>query len=432
MRVAIIGAGYVGLVTGAVFASFNNKVSVVDLNEDKVSLLREGSLPFFEPKLEHLIKNGLKSKSLSFTTDCKQAVNKAKIVFICVGTPNSKNGEVDLTQLYSALREVARSLRNNSVIAIKSTVPIGVETKLKTIVKRYSQNNLEIVVVPEFLREGTAVDDAFHPDRIVIGVENLRSKAVDLVLDLYKRLPGERIICDLRSAQLIKYAANSFLATKISFANAVSRIAEKVGADAKKVLIGVGLDKRIGSSHLNPGVGYGGSCLPKDVVAFINISKKIGYDFGLLKEVDRVNQEQVKNFVKRIISKLNNKLDGKRIAILGLSFKPGTDDIREAPSLKIIKMFLDAGCEVTAFDPVAIPNVNKTNLGPKIKFADDAYAAAKDADCLVIVTEWEEFANLDLLKIKKLMKTPLIADGRNIYNSDEVRALGFDYLSVGV
>ena len=430
MTISIVGAGYVGLVTGSVFADFGHKVTVVDIDKKRIEELKGGKSPFFEPSLEDLIQRGLESKRLEFTTNYSAAVPVSKVVFICVGTPPLEDGSVDLRQLYSATESVAKNLKGQTIIAVKSTVPIGIEAELEKIIRKYSKNNFEIVAVPEFLREGSAIEDTLHPDRIVIGAAKSRGKIVDTILDLHKHFSGERIIIDLRSAQLIKYAANSLLATKVSFANAVAALSEKIGADAEKVLHGVGLDKRIGRTYLYAGVGYGGSCLPKDVLAFVDVAQKFGYDFGLLKEVDRINQEQIENFVRKIREALNGTIEGKKIAVLGLSFKPNTDDIREAPSLKIIEFLLEQGAKVSAYDPVAIPNVRKV-LANKIDYAKDSYDAAKGADCLAVVTEWNEFRDLDLAKVKKLMKTPLIADGRNIYDADKVKEQGFTYFGIG-
>jgi UDPglucose 6-dehydrogenase len=430
MTISIVGTGYVGLVTGAVFADLGNKVFCIDINAEKVENLKKGKIPFFESGLEELVKRSLESKRLKFTSDFESSISSSKVVFICVGTPPLEDGSVDLSQLYSATETTAKHLKGHTVVAIKSTVPIGIEVELEKIIKKNSRNHFEIVAVPEFLKEGTAIEDTLHPDRIVIGAKELDGKSVDLILDLHKHFSGERIICDLRSAQLVKYAANSLLATKVSFSNAVAQLSEKMGADVEKVLHGVGLDRRIGKTYLSPGVGYGGSCLPKDVLAFVDVAAKFGYDFGLLKEVDRVNRQQIDNFVKKIRNALGGTVEGKRIGILGLSFKPETDDIREAPSLKIIKLLLEQKAEITAYDPVAIPGVEKI-LGDQIKFGKDAYEVAQDADCLAVVTEWNEFRDLDFSKIKSLMRTPIIADGRNLYDPQLIKKLGFVYNGVG-
>lgn len=428
MTVSVVGTGYVGLVTAAVFADFGHKIFAIDIDKKKLEDLRRAKIPFFEPGLEELVKRGLKSKRLNFTSDFSSSIPASRVVFICVGTPPLEDGSVDLRQLYSATQSVSKHLKGQTVIAIKSTVPIGIEVELEKIIQKESHNHFELAAVPEFLREGSAIEDMLHPDRIVIGATN--KKVIDVLLDLHKHFSGERIICDLRSAQLIKYAANSLLATKVSFANAVAQLADKMDADAEKVLHGVGLDKRIGRTYLYPGVGYGGSCLPKDVLAFVDVAQKFGYDFGLLKEVDRINEEQIETFVKNIRSALGGSVEGKKIGILGLSFKPNTDDIREAPSIKIIDLLLEQGAQVSAFDPVAIENVRKVFDG-KVEFVKGPYEVAKNSDCLAIVTDWNEFRDLDLLKIKKVMKNPLIADGRNVLDADKVKGLGFKYFGIG-
>lgn len=430
MTISVVGTGYVGLVTAAVFADFGHKVFAIDVDRKKIEELKGAKVPFFEPHLKELVKRGLGSKRLNFTIDFSSSISQSRVIFICVGTPPLEDGSVDLRQLYSATASCAKKLKGQTVIAIKSTVPIGIEVELEKMIRKNSKNHFEIVAVPEFLREGSAIEDTLHPDRIVIGAENPNGKAVDLILDLHKHFSGERIICDLRSAQLIKYAANSLLATKVSFANAVAQMADKMKADAEKVLHGVGLDRRIGRTYLYPGVGYGGSCLPKDIMAFVDVAQKFGYDFGLLKEVDRINEEQIANFVKRIREGLEGTVEGKKIGILGLSFKPDTDDIREAPSLKIIDLLLEQRAQIIAFDPVAVANVKKV-LDGKVKFAKGAYEVAKGADCLAVITEWNEFRDLDLEKIKKLMRTPLIADGRNIFNMEKAKELGFKYFGIG-
>jgi UDPglucose 6-dehydrogenase len=430
MTISFIGAGYVGLVTGAVFADFGHKVYVVDINKDRIKNLNKAKIPFYEYGLEDLVKRGIESKRLIFTTSYYDSVPDSKVVFICVGTPSAIDGSVDLHQLYQATESVAKHLKGQTVIAVKSTVPIGIEIELEKIIRDKSSNHFEIVSVPEFLREGTAIEDCMHPDRIVIGSKYQNGKAVDLILDLHKHFSGERIICALRSAQMVKYAANSLLAIKVSFSNAVALLAEKMGADAEIVLHGVGLDKRIGRSYLYPGVGYGGSCLPKDILAFVDVASKFGYDFSLLRAVDKINQEQIDNFIYKIKQALSNDIKGKKIAILGLSFKPNTDDIREAPSIKIINKLFDSEAKVVVYDPVATGNIKKI-FDNKIDYGRNPYDAAKGADCLAIITEWNQFLDLDFEKIKKLMKTKIIADGRNIYDGDMLRRLGFKYLGVG-
>ncbi len=429
MTITIIGAGYVGLVTAAVFSELGNKVFCVDIDKKRIENLKKGIVPFYEPQLsEYLIRN-VSKKRLIFTDSYKDSVPTSQAVFICVGTPPKEDGETDLHYLFSAVEETAKNLKSYTLITIKSTVPIGFETELEAIVKKYAKSKFEFAASPEFLREGTAIEDTLHPDRIVIGTNS--KKAQKILLDLHAPLSGERIICDMRSAQLIKYASNAFLATKISFANALSVISEKMGADVVKVVRGVGLDKRIGQSFLNPGVGYGGSCLPKDVMAFIAQASHFDYDFDLLRSTEAINLNQIENFTNKIINTVSKdkKLKDSKITILGLAFKPNTDDMRDAPSVKIIKRLLDFGVKITAYDPKA--NEAAKNILPQIKYAGDAYSALIDSDAMVIITDWLEFSELDLSKVKKTMNMPLIIDGRNIYDPQKVKEMGIKYIGIG-
>jgi UDPglucose 6-dehydrogenase len=427
MTITIVGSGYVGLVTGAVFADLGHKVFCVDIDTDKISKLQEGQIPFYEPNLSELVKKGLEDSLLIFTTSFEDSIPQSEIVFICVGTPPGKNGEADISYLLSATKSVAGNLQNYTLIAIKSTVPIGVEKKLEEIFKKETESEYEFASTPEFLREGSALSDSKNPDRIVIGTNSER--AGKILLDLYKDFGGEKLVCDLTSAQMIKYAANTYLATKISFANSIAEIAERLNADAEVVLRGTGLDKRIGSAFLKPGVGYGGSCFPKDVSAFIQIADSVGFDFSLLKETAKINENQITLFIEKL-EKLLKNLKDKKIGILGLSFKPETDDIREAPSLKIIKKLLEKGSEIKVFDPIANQNV-KNIFGSKIIFCSDPYQAITDTDALLLITDWDEFMNLDFKRIKDLMKKPVIFDGRSCLNQKELINLGFTYYGIG-
>lgn len=427
MTISIIGTGYVGLVTGAVFADFGHQVFCVDIIKEKIDSLKKGEIPFYEPGLEELVKRNIAQKRLFFTTNYATSIPKSKVVFICVGTPPKENGEADLSCVYSATKETAKYLRRYTLIAIKSTVPIGVETDLKKVISQITKVPFEFASCPEFLREGSAVKNAVQPDRIVIGTQS--QKAADILLDLYKHFNGQRVVCGLGSAQMIKYVANSFLATKISFANAIANLCDKLGADAEVVLHGVGLDQRIGRTFLYPGVGYGGSCFPKDVSAFAKIAQKTGSPFKLLDEVNLINKNQAQIFVDKVANALK-PIKGKTVTVLGLSFKPNTDDIREAPSLKIIKKLLDLGAKVKAYDPQAIKHVKKIFAG-KIEFSENPYQALEESEALLLITEWNEFKELDLLKIKKIMKQPIIIDGRNIYDPTKVKTLGFLYRGIG-
>lgn len=431
MTITVIGAGYVGLVTAAVFSELGNKVYCVDIDKQKIASLKRGQVPFFEPSLPDYIARNVKSSRLAFTTSYKDSVPKSQVVFICVGTPPKDNGEANLTYLFSAVEESAKNLSGYTLIVIKSTIPIGFEDDLEAQVLKYAKKSFEFAVSPEFLREGTAIEDTLHPDRIVIGTTSL--KAQKILLELHAPISGERIICDIRSAQLIKYAANGLLATKVSFANAIATLCEKTGADVEKVLAGVGADKRIGHSFLYPGVGYGGSCLPKDVLAFIAIASHFGYDFDLLSAVDRINNYQIEAFIKKVVATVStnrqSSLAGKRLAILGLAFKPNTDDMRDAPSVKIISHLVSLGAHIVAYDPQAHQNAKK--ILPQIEYAKDPYDALKGANAMLLVTQWSEFTNLDLKKVKKLLKKPIIIDGRNAIDKSQAVALGFKYIGVG-
>lgn len=428
MVISVIGAGYVGLVTAAVFASFGNKVHCIEVNQEKLEKLKKGQAPFFEPGLEELIKKGLLKNNLFFTDQYSSAIPESDAVFICVGTPPKRNGEADLSYLNSAIKELVKNLEGYTVIVGKSTLPVGTgDTAYKTILKdKKAGATFDWVSNPEFLREGTAIEDTLHPDRIVIGGES--QKAIDLVLELHAPLDGVAIVTDTRSAELIKYTSNALLATKVSFANSVALLCEGAGADVEAVLNGVGYDKRLVRSMLYPGVGYGGSCLPKDVLALIDQSKKAGFDFELLRNVNDINIGMSAHFVKKIKNSLGS-LKGKRIAVLGLAYKPDTDDMREAPSIRILTKLKEEGAKITAYDPEAMENAKQYLTG--IDYATDPYEAAQGADVLAIITDWNDFKELDLEKIKAVMKTPLIVDGRNIYDREKVRSYGISYLGVG-
>lgn len=433
MTLTIIGAGYVGLVTAAVFSDLGNKVYCVDVDKKRVEDLKRGKIPFFEPQLEDFIKRNVGEKRLFFTTSYNDSVPKSQVVFICVGTPPKNNGEANLTYLFSAVEEVAKHLSGYTLIAIKSTIPIGFEDDLEETVKKHAKAKFEFAASPEFLREGTAIEDTLHPDRIVIGTAS--KKAQKILLELHAPISGQRIICDIRSAQLIKYASNGLLATKVSFANALATLCEKMGADVEKVLEGVGADRRIGRAFLYPGVGYGGSCLPKDVLAFITIGNRFDYDLELLRAVDAINNRQIDIFINKVRTALNSQegkttnLAGKNLAVLGLAFKPDTDDMRDAPSAKIIQSLVAQGAQVTAFDPQAMENAKK--VLPKINYAKDEYSAVTGKDALLLVTEWPQFRQMNLLRIKKLLKSPIIIDGRNMFDIKKVKELGFKYVGIG-
>ena len=428
MQISFIGHGYVGLVTAAVFADLGNTVWVVGRTREKIDNLKKGIMPFFEPGLTEMVKRNLAARRLLFTLDYKEAVPKSEVVFIAVGTPPKENGEADLTSVFDAAQEIGNNLDGYTVVVTKSTVPPGTNRKVGEIISRVksSKVSFDIASCPEFLREGTALSDTLKPDRVVIGCES--EKAKKILVDLHKPIDGKYVICTIETAEMIKYASNSLLSTKISFANALAFLSERVGADVEKVLEGVGLDRRLGREFLYPGVGYGGSCFPKDVKALIAIADSVGYNFTLLKAVDEINNQAVVAFIRKIETALTPVKD-KTIGILGLAFKPNTDDIREAPSLKIITSLQKIGAKIKAFDPVAVKNTQKLVSG--VHFCANAYDVAKDADGLVVATEWNEFRQLDLVKIKKLMKHPLMFDGRNIYDPAKIKQLGFVYYGVG-
>lgn len=431
MDIAVIGTGYVGLVTGACFSELGNKVICVDNNKKKIDSLKNLIMPIYEPGLEDLVRRNVKEKRLSFSTSIKQAVKQSEVIFICVSTPPKENGEADLTFVENVTREIALCMSTYRLIVDKSTVPVEtgkwVEHTVRINLKNKRDIKFDVASSPEFLREGSAIYDFMHPDRIVIGVESKYAK--DILSKLYKPLNAPLVVTDIKSAELIKHASNSFLATKISFINALSRLCEKVGADIAKVAEGMGLDKRIGRSFLDAGLGYGGSCFPKDVAAFIKIAERNGCDLSILRETERINREQKRLFIKKIEDSLWIIKD-KVIGVLGLSFKPGTDDLRNAPALEIVNALISEGAQIKVFDPQAMEKA-KEFFGARVKFCKNVYEAAAGCDCLVITTEWDEFKEMDLARIKKLMRQPLIIDGRNIFEPIEMKKNGIKYLSIG-
>lgn len=428
MKISLIGCGYVGLVTGSCLAELGNKVICVDNDSKKIARIKQGKIPIYEPGLEELILNNVKKKRLRFTSSIQEGVKYSEIIFIAVGTPPLENGEADLTGIENVARHIALNLSGYRLIVEKSTVPVETGEWVKKTISTYNKHKAEFDVAsnPEFLREGSAIEDFMHPDRIVIGVESKRAR--DLLVNLYKPLNAPLVITNIRSAELIKHASNAFLATKISFINAIAYICDKVGADVEEVARGMGLDKRIGQSNLSAGVGYGGSCFPKDLDAFIAISERIGYNFDLLKAVRNINEEQ-KHFILKKVRDFLWVVKDKTIAVLGLSFKPDTDDIRNAPSIDIIKELLHEGVKIKAYDPQAM-NKAKEVLD-KAAFCKDPYEACKGADCLLVITEWNEFKELDFKKVKHLLKRPLIIDGRNIYEPKSMKEKGFTYVGIG-
>jgi len=428
VNISIIGSGYVGLVTGSCLAELGNKVICADSDNKKITGLKKGIIPIYEPGLEELVANNVKRKRLSFTSSIKDAVRACEVIFIAVGTPTLDNGEADLAGIENVARNIAINMTGYRLIVEKSTVPVETGEWVKRTISTYIKHKVKFDVAsnPEFLREGSAISDFMHPDRVVIGIES--KKARDILVNLYKPLNAPLVITNIKSAELIKHASNAFLATKISFINAISRICDRVGADVEEVAKGMGLDKRIGRDFLNAGLGYGGSCFPKDLDAFISISEKLGYNFELLKSVKNINAEQ-KSFILKKIKDSLWIIKDKTISVLGLSFKPDTDDIRNAPSLDIIKALKAEGARIRVYDPQAMKKTKEILEG--VVFCKDPYEACKGSDCLLIVTEWNEFKELDFAKVKKLLKRPFIIDGRNIYEPKSLEKLGFTYIGVG-
>ena len=430
MKIAVVGSGYVGLVLGACLAETGNDVTCIDKVASKVRSLRRGIIPIYEPGLEEMVKRNRAEKRLEFTTDLPKAVRAATIVFIAVGTPQHEDGSADLTHVLDVAREIAKAMNGYKVVVDKSTVPVGTAARVREIIARETSHPFSVVSNPEFLKQGAAVEDFLKPDRVVIGVEDDRAR--QLMVDLYSpytRTGAPIMVMDTASAEMCKYAANAMLATKISFMNEVANVCEAFGANVDQVRRAIGSDRRIGPSFLFPGIGFGGSCFPKDIKALIKFSGDTGYDFQILKAVDRVNQAQKVRFIAKLESHFGS-LKGRTIAIWGLSFKPRTDDMREAPAIPLIKRLLEARAKVQAFDPQA-RQVAKGIFGTKITLADKSYSALKGADALVIATEWNEFREPDFSRMRKLMKTPVIFDGRNIYSPEQMKAHGFTYYSVG-
>ena len=428
MKICVLGTGYVGLVTGACFADLGHTVTCVDTDPRKIKTLLRGEVPIFEPGLLEVIQHSRDQGRLAFTTDIGKPIRASNFIFVAVGTPPKPNGEPDLSQVESAAKSIARNLNGYKVIVNKSTVPVGMGDMVASIIRkiRGARAKFSVVSNPEFLREGSAVHDFMNPDRIVIGSRD--PQASQLVRQLYRSLNATVLITDVRSAETIKYASNAFLACKISFVNEVSRLCERAGADVTEVARGMGLDRRIGPAFLQAGAGFGGSCFPKDTWALFHTGQKEGLEMKLLSATIQVNADQ-KKFIVDKVREAVGPLKGKRIAVWGLAFKADTDDMREAVSVDVIRALRDAGARVTAYDPAAMANARK--ILPDISVARDPYEAARGADCLLVLTEWNEFKDADLPRVKKLLKKPLIVDGRNLYDLKTMRKLGFTYRGVG-
>ncbi len=431
MKIAVVGTGYVGLVTGTCFAETGNNVTCVDIDKRKVDKLSNGEITIYEPGLEKLFLRNLKEERLRFTTNLAEGIKDAAIVFLALPTPPGEDGSADLKYILGVSDDIGKLLTDYKVIVDKSTVPVGTAQKVKEAIEKNYKGEFDVVSNPEFLREGVAVDDFMKPDRVVIGAASDRAKK--LMGDLYApfvRQGNPVIFMDERSAELTKYAANSFLATKISFMNEIAKLCELLGADVDMVRRGIGSDDRIGKRFLFPGIGYGGSCFPKDVQALVKSSTEVEYDFQILNAVMDVNEKQKLHLLPGIKAYFNNDLKGKHFALWGLAFKPNTDDIREAPALYMIDALIEAGATVTAFDPEAMKNV-KELIGDKIRYAENQYDALKEADALLIATEWNEFRTPEFEKITKALKNKAIFDGRNLFDLSAMKELGYHYESVG-
>jgi len=448
MRIAVVGSGYVGLVAGACFADLGHQVVLVDNDEKKLNALKTGSVPIHENFLPELLQHH-RDRALTFSDDLEAAVRASEAIFVAVGTPPTEQGEADLSYVESVARSIAGAINGYKVIVEKSTVPVYTSDWVRKIILRNgaSPNTFDVASNPEFLREGTAVTDFLYPDRIVLGADNERCAAVlrEIYAPLvdgsyYQRADAvprpdraqvapQLILTSAKSAELIKHASNAFLATKISFINAVASICESVGANVQQVCHGIGADSRIGPRFLNPGIGYGGSCFPKDLMAFRAVARECGYEFRLLDEVMRINEDQRQRFLRKVRSALWT-LRGKRLAVLGLAFKGGTDDIRESPAILLVQSLLQEGCHVVAYDPAATERAREV-LNDKVEFKQNAYDAATGADALLLLTEWDEFAALDLPRIARILKYPIVIDGRNLYDPEIMAAHGFTYYSIG-
>ena len=431
MKIAVIGTGYVGLVAGACIADMGNDVICVDNNEDKLALLKKGVVSIYEPGLDEIVCTNIKERRLTFSSDITKAVKDSQVCFIAVGTPQDESGSADLQYVYSVAEEIGRAMNGYKVIVNKSTVPVGTAEKVAGIIKENTTYPFDVVSNPEFLKQGNAVDDFLHPDRVIIGSNS--EKATLIMQEIYApffRTGNRIIVMDVKSAEMTKYASNSFLAVKISFMNEIANLCEKVGADAEMVRIGMSTDTRIGNKFLFPGIGYGGSCFPKDIKALIKTASENGCDMTIAKSANEVNTRQREIFIEKVISKLGPDLSEKTIAVWGLAFKPKTDDMREAPSVTVINKLLSCGANIRAYDPKAIESSRRI-FGDKIAYTENAYDALENADALLLLTEWNEFRRPDFERIKMAMKTPIIFDGRNQYDAKRLKEKGFTCVQTG-
>ena len=429
--ICVIGTGYVGLVAGVCFAEMGNQVICVDNDLNKLAKLEKGIIPIYEPTLEELIKSNVKENRLSFTSNLDEAVKNSLVCFIAVGTPQDEDGSADLKYVYQVAEQISKSMNDYKVIVNKSTVPVGTAEKVTEIIKQYTSHEFDVVSNPEFLKQGAAVDDFLSPDRVIIGSNS--DKATSIMQDIYSpflRTANRIVVMDIKSAEMTKYAANSFLAVKISYMNEIANLCEKVGADAEMVRIGISTDERIGNKFLFPGLGYGGSCFPKDVKAIMNTGIENGCPMEIISSADKTNKKQRELFIEKITKRFGKDLTGKTFGIWGLAFKPKTDDMREAPAITIINSLLSLGAKVQAYDPKAI-DYAKSLFADKIIYANSSYEALGNADAMLLLTEWNEFRRPDFDKIYELMKTPVIFDGRNQYNQSRLKAKGFECYQIG-
>lgn len=438
MKLAVVGTGYVGLVSGACFAELGHDVTCVDIDEAKIAALRAGHIPIFEPGLEEIVKINVEDGRLSFTTDIEDAVKRSLIIFVAVGTPSLPDGTADLRAVMQVARSVAQHMDGYRILVDKSTVPVGTSRKVAAVVRqelsrRGEDFEFDVVSNPEFLKEGAAIEDFMKPDRVVIGCDNVQVRVImEELYSHFTRNSRPIIVMSPESAEMTKYAANAMLATKISFMNEIANVCERVGADVDDVRNGIGSDSRIGYRFIFPGIGYGGSCFPKDVKALIQTAKEAGRDATLLESVDAINEAQKRCMIDKIRTYFRGEVKGKTFAVWGLAFKPETDDVREAPALLIIRALLDDGAHIRAYDPKAAePTAHILGEHPNLQFVDRYYDCAQDCDALILCTEWAFFRNADMERVKRSMKTPILFDGRNIYRRDRMKKLGFDYLSIG-
>ncbi|MFC3801482.1 UDP-glucose dehydrogenase family protein [Cohnella sp. GCM10012308] len=429
MKIAVIGTGYVGLVSGICYAELGHAVVCVDKDPYKIATLQSGGIPIYEPGLEELSRKGVAAGKLRYTHDLAEAVRGADLVIIAVGTPPLPSGQADLSYIDAAAAEIADALDGYAIVAVKSTVPVGTNERVRDLIRARTAVPFDSVSLPEFLREGSAVRDTLEPDRVVIGADS--PAAAERIAELHRPLTQQVMVTDIRSAEMLKYASNAFLATKISFINEIANICEKVGADVAEVAAGMGLDRRIGNAFLNAGIGYGGSCFPKDTRALIQIAGHVEYEFKLLRSVVEVNQDQRMRIVRKLETIFGGELRGKTVAVWGLSFKPNTDDVRESPALEIIRHLVDSGVIVKAYDPIATPSFRGLFGDGGVVWCDGALEAARGADALCLLTEWEAFARTDLHSLQEKMRRPILIDGRNVFKETDLAGTAFVYYSIG-